>query len=482
MKFEAKHISSFLGLSRDNNPLHVDAHYARRSQFGKPVVYGMAAVLMALGEWANGHNFRLRQLHAIFRKPLFEGENYLFACEEADGEATLRFCKGPVDYAVIKISYVRQDAPFPFSPIEALEDLEQANEAPYSFAQQLTYLANISCSGLDTFDLKPEQFPVGQLSALLWASYHVGMVLPGKQALFSEFKVEFEETPHLKAQLELDLEAAEFDDRFNRHVLLGKGDGIQQLRIVAFQRPRPVEFSLSELKEIWAKNQPLAGKNVFISGATRGFGAALARICGMAGAKLLLNYRGDQHAAESLQTELEAEGLPVQILPADMADELAVSQLAQKLQSEGITIDLVFANAAPPIRDLLFLEQDNAHFLQFLQSNMAILLNTARQLLPLMPEKGTFCLISTKYLDEPQRAFSHYLSSKAAQESLTSSLSMEFRQLHFANARLPRILTDQTNLPFDFDPPHDPNLVAKALVQAILAHEWKENFLELRVE
>jgi hypothetical protein len=68
---------------------------------------------------------------------------------------------------------------------------------------------------------------------------------------------------------------------------------------------------------------------------------------------------------------------------------------------------------------------------------------------------------------EPVRGFAHYLTAKAAQEALIQALSLEFRDQEFIVARLPRILTDQTNLAFDFDPPVHPGEVARDLILAL---------------
>jgi NAD(P)-dependent dehydrogenase (short-subunit alcohol dehydrogenase family) len=129
-------------------------------------------------------------------------------------------------------------------------------------------------------------------------------------------------------------------------------------------------------------------------------------------------------------------------------------------------------NAAPPIRDFHFLEQSSADFMQFVQQTLHITLETARQLLPLLSKGGHFLHISTKYLVEPVRGFSHYLTVKAAQEALVQALALEFRDHEFIVARLPRILTDQTNLAFDFDPPMHPGEVARDAILAMLqAHD-----------
>jgi NAD(P)-dependent dehydrogenase (short-subunit alcohol dehydrogenase family) len=492
MKLEGRHVAAFAAASDDRNPLHLDAEYARRSQFGRPVVYGMAAVLYSLGAWAKGRPFRLRNLRAVFRKPLFEGEEYDWVESEKEGEVTCRFRKGPVDYAVVifeaewkdiaefETNNIPHDPKVHNMPVSHafVPDAEAASN-PMADAGTVEYSLNADALAQlgEAFQLPVGIMPLQQLSAILWSSYHVGMKMPGRQALFSELQMGFEnEGGSRDAGIKLELEEAEWDERFNRFTLRGKGTGIGNLYIAAFKRPLPVDFPLGGMPRFADGYLPLQGKVVFISGATRGFGAAVARMCGLAGARLALNYRGDAAAAQALCEELRGEGIDAEAFPGDMTDPEAVAGMTAAIAARFGHLDLIVNNAAPPIRDLQFLEQDNAHFLQFVQQNLAITLETARQLLPLLTHGGHFLHISTKYLVEPVRGFAHYLTAKAAQEALIQALSLEFRDLQFLVARLPRILTDQTNLAFDFDPPQHPGEVAREALMAVMEPAKSGNF------
>jgi NADP-dependent 3-hydroxy acid dehydrogenase YdfG len=481
MKFTQQHIQAFCKASHDRNPLHIDAEYARRTQFGKPVVYGMAAVLYGLGQWADGRACSLRTLRAIFRKPLFEGEEYDLVIEATADAVTLRFRKGPVDYAVITFaadfvgtSKSGYENMF-HSPFEAWHE---AAALPETAAMQCDYLMDGAAWGeLEAaYQLHPLSLPPNQIATLLWASYHVGMALPGRQALFSEFQAAFLPITLHRAILHVQLAPAQFDERFNRYTLQGTASGVEQMRIVAFQRPLPVDFPLGAMPQFPDGSQPLAGKVVFISGATRGFGAAMARVCAIAGASLALNYRGDQVAAEALVAELQAHGTVAQAFPADMTDTEAVAEMATAIAARFGQIDLIVNNAAPPIRDLQFAEQSNADWLQFVQQNLAIALETARHLIPLLAPGSQFLHISTKYLVVPVRGFSHYLAAKGAQEAFIQALALEYRDHEFIIARLPRMLTDQTNLPFDFDPPRHPGEVALEAILALADRHPSDNF------
>jgi NAD(P)-dependent dehydrogenase (short-subunit alcohol dehydrogenase family) len=335
----------------------------------------------------------------------------------------------------------------------------------------------------EAFGVGPKSMPLRQLTALLWASYHVGMEMPGRQALFSELKMEFADTADDGNEIEVALGTASFDERFNRYTVAGTGSvtgsvtgsGIASVSITAYKRPPPVDFTLQDFPRFDGPEPPLRSKIVFISGAARGFGAALARSCFLAGAKLALNYRGDARLALALRNEIRLAGGEAEIFEGRADDENSMRQLAQDVGAAFGGLDLIVNNAAPPIRELQFLEQDNADIVSFCAQNLAITLETARHLLPLLREGGQFLQVSTRYLAAPVRGFAHYLAAKGAQEGLIRGLAEEFRKTEFIVARLPRILTDQTNVPFSFDPAAHPGSVTHALILA-LKNRGAENF------
>jgi NAD(P)-dependent dehydrogenase (short-subunit alcohol dehydrogenase family) len=490
VKFTAAQVGAFFAASRDANPLHRDAQYSHRTQFGRPVVYGMAAVLYALGHWSGGRPFKLKSLKAEFRKPLLLDENYDLTDKSTAGGRRIRFAKGPVDYAVISFAADLVNSPRASDFVRAASAFvprDAAADEPQTSARDVHYsVAPDALPELQkAFGVGPDNMPVNQLTALLWASYHVGMEMPGRQALFSELKMEFAVAGDDGDELEIALGSASFDERFNRYTVTGTGNiagsgtgngtRIASFSITAYKRPLPVDFTLQDLPRFDGPEPPLHSKIVFISGAARGFGAALARSCFLAGAKLALNYRGDPHLALALRNEIRLAGGEAEIFEGRADDENSMRQLAQAVGAVFGGLDLVVNNAAPPIRELQFLEQDNADVLSFCSQNLAITLETARHLLPLLREGGQFLQISTRYLAVPVRGFAHYLAAKGAQEGLIRGLAEEFPKTEFIVARLPRILTDQTNVPFSFDPAANPGKVAHELILA-MKNRGPDNF------
>ena len=75
-------------------------------------------------------------------------------------------------------------------------------------------------------------------------------------------------------------------------------------------------------------------KVMLITGASRGIGAATARLAAAGGYALCLNFRQRQDAAEELLEELRGNGARAIAVEADVADESQVGRLFETLDTE----------------------------------------------------------------------------------------------------------------------------------------------------
>ena len=110
LTFGAAIRDAFLAASHDRNPLHLDAAYATRTQFGQPIVYGICGVLAALGGWAAGRNLTLRQLRVRFEKPLIYGTPYAVTFTEKGNDAKIKIASGATTHVSINLSMEWPDA------------------------------------------------------------------------------------------------------------------------------------------------------------------------------------------------------------------------------------------------------------------------------------------------------------------------------------------------------------------------------------
>lgn len=86
-------------------------------------------------------------------------------------------------------------------------------------------------------------------------------------------------------------------------------------------------------------------KVMLITGASRGIGAATARLAAAQGYALCLNYRERREAAEALLRQLEASGTEAIAVAADVTDEEQVMHLFERLDQAFGRLDVLVNNA-----------------------------------------------------------------------------------------------------------------------------------------
>lgn len=89
----------------------------------------------------------------------------------------------------------------------------------------------------------------------------------------------------------------------------------------------------------------LDGKCALVTGASRGIGRAVALKLASEGAKVALNFAGNEVAAEAVKQEIEAAGGEAILVKANVADEAAVQEMVQKTTDAFGRIDILVNNA-----------------------------------------------------------------------------------------------------------------------------------------
>jgi NAD(P)-dependent dehydrogenase (short-subunit alcohol dehydrogenase family) len=168
------------------------------------------------------------------------------------------------------------------------------------------------------------------------------------------------------------------------------------------------------------------GKVVFITGASRGIGAAVARQCRARGAKVFLAGLEPEllgHLCAELGTEQAA------FLETDVSDIAAVEQAVAAAADRFGAIDLVLANAGvAPFGTVATLDHDALD--RTLAINVVGVWNTLRATLPeLARSRGHVLTVCSVASFAPLGGMHAYCASKAAAESITSAFSMEVAHL-----------------------------------------------------
>lgn len=479
MKLTTEHIEAFAKLSGDYNPLHLNQDYARKTPFGGVIAHGFASVLMALGVWADSKSFRLRQIRVQFLKPLCPDQDFeVLATSAAVGSTNLQIVSGKSTLTKIQLEWNEYDG------AGAASFRSAGNwQKPDKYYSPNT---NAADDIRRLFNLDLRQLPQGQLSALLWSTYFVGMVTPGKQALYSEFECEFDNEATDNPVLEISDLQTSIDERFNQVSITGKGTGIVKFTVQAFKRPESVSYSAEKVEVAIAglsqNAKDYAGKSVFVSGGARGFGSVLAQAFNSFGARLFLNYRTPNAETEEFIARLRRDNNDnVTAIQADLQHSEDAERVSELLRQAGQKIDVLVLNAFPPILTKKAAELTPDEILKFIDRALSIQLRTFYAVHSSLSPNAKVIHVSSIYTKAPVKQLSHYIMAKAACEAFMQSLATEHKSLKFINVRPPQMLTDQTNGVLTSNSIPQATAVAKAFFEALATVDSRQNYFELNL-
>jgi len=97
----------------------------------------------------------------------------------------------------------------------------------------------------------------------------------------------------------------------------------------------------------------LEGRVALVTGASRGIGRAIALALGQAGAYVVLNYRGNQDAAEESLASITAQGGRGELCQFDIVTENQVAEAVKKIIDGHQKIDILVNNAGVTSDNLL---------------------------------------------------------------------------------------------------------------------------------
>lgn len=161
--------------------------------------------------------------------------------------------------------------------------------------------------------------------------------------------------------------------------------------------------------------------SVFITGGSRGIGAACVRAFCKEGRPTAFTYAARKDTADALATETGALALP-----ADSADRDAVERAVQAAREACGAIDTLVCNAGIA-QQKLFQDISDEEWLHMLNVNLMGAVRAVRAVLPdmLHRQKGSIVIVSSMWGERGASCESHYAASKAALIGLAKSLALE---------------------------------------------------------
>lgn len=187
----------------------------------------------------------------------------------------------------------------------------------------------------------------------------------------------------------------------------------------------------------------LAGKQVLVTGGTRGIGRAISVAFAQGGASVVANYVRDVEAAEKLKQEAKDEGLVIECCRADLSSDKGIERLVGFVGEHFSSISgFVHCAATGVHRPLEQLEL--RHFDWTYRLNVRAFFDLVHRLLPRFEKGGSILAISSEGAERAVPQYSLVGSSKGALESLVRHFAAELapRGIRVNTVSAGTVLTD----------------------------------------
>lgn len=169
-----------------------------------------------------------------------------------------------------------------------------------------------------------------------------------------------------------------------------------------------------------------SGKNVLITGASKGIGAAIAKELASHGLKVWINYRSKPELADALKEEIEKSGGTAAVIKFDASvEEEFTSAIATIIESDGELSYLV--NNAGITNDKLALRMSMDDFSSVINANLNSSFLGCREALKTMSKKrfGAVVNIASIVGEMGNAGQTNYSASKGGMIALTKSFAKE---------------------------------------------------------
>lgn len=163
-----------------------------------------------------------------------------------------------------------------------------------------------------------------------------------------------------------------------------------------------------------------------VTGGSRGIGRAIVVALARRGLTVVINYRSDQAAAESLRAELAEAGHTITLARADVSDRGEVKAMFKALRRDHGRLD-VLINCAGVLHEGLFMFTPADRFWEVLRTNLGGVEACCRAAIPSLSRRrdGRIVNIASIAAIHATAGLSAYAASKAAVIALSQVLARE---------------------------------------------------------
>ncbi|MBE0497908.1 MAG: 3-oxoacyl-ACP reductase FabG [Campylobacterales bacterium] len=169
-----------------------------------------------------------------------------------------------------------------------------------------------------------------------------------------------------------------------------------------------------------------SGKNVLVTGASRGIGSEIAKGLAGFGLKVWVNYRSGAEAAEKVKAEIISAGGEAEVIGFDVSDEAAfIEGIKTIVETDGELAYLV--NNAGITNDKLALRMKNEDFMSVINANLTSVFTGCREAMKVMRKKkfGSVVNIASIVGETGNAGQTNYAASKGGVIAMTKSFALE---------------------------------------------------------
>ena len=169
-----------------------------------------------------------------------------------------------------------------------------------------------------------------------------------------------------------------------------------------------------------------SGKNVLVTGSSRGIGAEVAKSLAGFGLKVWVNYRSGEEAANSVKKAIIDAGGEAEVIGFDVSDEAAFVDAIKKIVAEDGEFSYLVNNAGITI-DKLALRMKTDDFMAVINANLTSAFIGCRESMKAMRKKkfGSIVNVASIVGETGNAGQTNYAASKGGLIAMTKSFAIE---------------------------------------------------------